>query len=168
MNAAGSLGAVAKPDFLPYIGKGHSCSWLAFIKRGINMMLTNRQKQILNMAAEGWLAKECAYKLGITVRTVEAHRVQAIVQLGAKNTTHAVALAIRKGLIPLAAGLTLGVICLFSRTDSVMDSVRDAEKPVPVDELCVDDPFHLYPHDAPVAGGLRYCTDQDDQPARRN
>jgi DNA-binding CsgD family transcriptional regulator len=168
MNAESCAGAVAMPDFFPYLGEGHSCPWLAFIKGGVNMLLTDRQKQILNMAAEGWLAKECAHTLGITVRTVEAHRVQAIVQLGAKNTTHAVAIAIRKGIIPLVAGIALGVTCLFSRTDSVMDSVRGVERPVPMDEKCVDEPFHFQPHDTPWADGLRYCADQDDQPLRRN
>jgi DNA-binding NarL/FixJ family response regulator len=64
------------------------------------MKLTERQKQILCLAASGMLAKECAYALGITVRTVEAHRVQAVLLLGAKNLTHAVAIAIRQGLIP--------------------------------------------------------------------
>ena len=130
------------------------------------MKLTDRQKQILSLAAAGLLAKECAHRLGITVRTVEAHRVQAIVQLGARNTIHAVAIAIRKGIIPLAAGMALGTVSFVPRLDIVTNYYHSARNVVPMEVVCVDEPFHLHPHDVPLAGGLRYCADKDDQPKR--
>lgn len=125
------------------------------------MQLTERQKQILSLASSGMLAKECAHKLGVTVRTVEAHRVRAIVQLKARNTVHAVAIAIRHGLIPLVAGMTLGALCFVPSLDIMAGSVRSvinvSFRPLQVQAQCVDEPLHLYPRDE------RYCTEQTNQ-----
>lgn len=120
--------------------------------------LTERQKEILSLAASGLLAKQCAHVLGITVRTVEAHRVQAILLLGARNITHAVAIAIRKGIIPLVAGAALGLFCLSGPLKGVMGNYEGARKTYPLRDKCFDDAFHLYKHDR------RYCTDDIHKP----
>jgi DNA-binding CsgD family transcriptional regulator len=120
--------------------------------------LTERQKEILRLAASGLLAKQCAHALGITVRTVEAHRVQAILLLGARNITHAVAIAIRKGIIPLVAGATLGLFCLSGPLKGVMDNYRGVERMPSLDYRCISEPLHLWDHDR------RYCTHDIHKP----
>ena len=61
--------------------------------------LTNRQIQVIRLKAKGAAIKEIAYKLDISARTVEEHIYEVIRRLEAKNSTHAVALAIAQGHI---------------------------------------------------------------------
>lgn len=58
-------------------------------------VLTPRQREILDLAADGLLNKQIAYKLDITVATVKAHVSEAIRRLRAANRTHAVAICLR-------------------------------------------------------------------------
>lgn len=61
--------------------------------------LSKRELEILRSAAEGNNCKETGRDLGITESTVKVHRKAIIRMFGAKNCTHAVVLALRKGLI---------------------------------------------------------------------
>ena len=63
--------------------------------------LSKRELEILRSAAEGNSCKETGRDLGITESTVKVHRKAIIRMLNAKNCTHAVVLAVRKGLIGL-------------------------------------------------------------------
>lgn len=54
--------------------------------------LTDRQKQILNLTAEGMTDKEIALVLGIKWNTVKNHQTLLRDHLGAKNRAHAVAM----------------------------------------------------------------------------
>ena len=63
--------------------------------------LSKREIEILRSAAEGNSCKETGRDLGITESTVKVHRKAIIRLLGAKNCTHAVIMALRKGLIGL-------------------------------------------------------------------
>jgi len=63
--------------------------------------LTPREIEVLRWVAHGKSAWEVGEILHIAKRTVDAH-VQAVVRkLGAANRTHAVALALRDGLIKI-------------------------------------------------------------------
>ena len=62
-------------------------------------VLTPREREVLAWSAEGKSAAEIAEILGIGKRTVDGHADNAIRKLGASNRTHAVALAIRLGLV---------------------------------------------------------------------
>jgi LuxR family quorum sensing-dependent transcriptional regulator len=64
-------------------------------------ILTNRQREVLTWAAAGKSAWETGEILHISSRTVEEHAQQASARLGAVNRTHAVAIAIRDGLISI-------------------------------------------------------------------
>lgn len=66
---------------------------------GRDMQLTNREVEILRAAAEGETAQDTADRLGISRFTVIAHRKSAATKLGALNITHAVAVALRGGII---------------------------------------------------------------------
>jgi DNA-binding CsgD family transcriptional regulator len=61
--------------------------------------MTSRQLQVLRLFAMGRTSIEIAAELGISVSTVEAHLSGARESLGAKNSTHAVYLACKKGLV---------------------------------------------------------------------
>ena len=61
--------------------------------------LSHRHLEVLQLAAAGCLRWEIGEKLHITEATVRNHLVTIHQRLGARNTTHAVALAIVRGLI---------------------------------------------------------------------
>lgn len=61
--------------------------------------LTSRQREILQLVAEGNSSKQVAARLGISVKTVEAHRGQIMERLGVHDVTGLVRFAIRVGLI---------------------------------------------------------------------
>ena len=54
--------------------------------------LTQRERQVLEEIARGLQSKEVAWKLGISVRTVDVHRSNILAKLSARNTSQAVAI----------------------------------------------------------------------------
>ena len=63
--------------------------------------LTTREREVLQMAAEGKTSAQIAAFLHISYRTVENHRANLMHKLGVKNQSELVRYAIRRGLIPL-------------------------------------------------------------------
>jgi len=61
--------------------------------------LTERQKQVVQLLAEGRAMKEVAAILNITTRTVAFHKYRIMAMLGLKNNAELVQYAIRKRLI---------------------------------------------------------------------
>ncbi len=61
--------------------------------------LTDREKQVLKLVAEGRSNKEVADVLGISVKTAMSHREHVMEKLGVHNRTELVRFAIRKGVI---------------------------------------------------------------------
>jgi DNA-binding NarL/FixJ family response regulator len=61
--------------------------------------LTARQLEVLRMIASGQSTKEIARALGISAKTVEAHRAQIMEKLGVRNVANLVMEAVRRGLI---------------------------------------------------------------------
>lgn len=61
--------------------------------------LTQREKQVLQLAANGLKVCDIASQLGVSCRTVEAHLSSARSKLDALNTTHAAVKGVRAGLI---------------------------------------------------------------------
>lgn len=62
-------------------------------------LLTDREKQVLQLAAEGLTSAQIAGRLGISQRTAETHRANFSRKLGFQNPTDMVAFALRHGLI---------------------------------------------------------------------
>lgn len=62
-------------------------------------LLTTREREVLQMIAEGKTNKEIANILNLSVYTVEAHRGKIMEKLNLHNTGDFVRFAIRKGLI---------------------------------------------------------------------
>jgi DNA-binding NarL/FixJ family response regulator len=61
--------------------------------------LTEREREILRLVAEGLANKEIAARLGISERTVKFHVGEILGRLGAPNRARAVALAQQRGLL---------------------------------------------------------------------
>jgi DNA-binding NarL/FixJ family response regulator len=62
-------------------------------------LLTDREKQVLQLLAEGRSNKEVAALLDVGLSTVETHRGNLMQKLGLHNTAEIVLYAVRKGLI---------------------------------------------------------------------
>jgi DNA-binding CsgD family transcriptional regulator len=61
--------------------------------------LSSREIEILASVAEGQSNKSIAERLGISVRTVEAHRARLMLKLRFQNIVDLVRYALRSGLI---------------------------------------------------------------------
>ncbi len=59
--------------------------------------LNDRETEILAGAAEGETAAQTGARLYLSTETVKSYRKRIIAKLGARNGTHAVALALRDG-----------------------------------------------------------------------
>jgi DNA-binding NarL/FixJ family response regulator len=62
--------------------------------------LTPRQRQILQLVAEGYGTRQIAERLFVSVKTVETHRAQIMQRLGIHDVPGLVRFAIRHGLLP--------------------------------------------------------------------
>ncbi len=70
--------------------KGHPGPW---------NQLTSRQREILQMIAEGKTTKEIAFFLNISAKTVESHRAQVMERLDIHDVPGLVRYALQKGII---------------------------------------------------------------------
>lgn len=61
---------------------------------------TPAERRVLLCLSHGMTTAMCADVLGVSPETVKAHTRSVRYRLAAKDTTHAVALAIRAGIIP--------------------------------------------------------------------
>jgi len=61
--------------------------------------LTPRQREVLQLIAEGNTTKAIASRLGLSVKTVETHRAQLMERLDVRDVAALVRLAIRLGLV---------------------------------------------------------------------
>jgi DNA-binding NarL/FixJ family response regulator len=63
------------------------------------VVLSGRERQTLRLIAEGLSAKEIGAQLGISAKTVEAHRTSLMRKLGARKATDLVRYAVRHGFV---------------------------------------------------------------------
>jgi two-component system NarL family response regulator len=63
--------------------------------------LSERELQVLRIAARGSANKQIADELGITEDTVKAHMKNILAKLDAQDRTHAVVTALKRGIIEL-------------------------------------------------------------------
>lgn len=64
--------------------------------------LTTREREVLQLAAQGRTSSDIAAQLFISPRTVESHRANLMRKLGLRNQTDLVRFALRRGLLPLS------------------------------------------------------------------
>ena len=68
-------------------------------KDGAEDPLTLREREVLQLIAEGQRTKQVALRLGISVKTAESHRTRIMSKLDVHDTSALVRYAIRRGLI---------------------------------------------------------------------
>ena len=92
--------AVARGD--GYISPAVSEAVLSDYRRHVTNPIelrSSREREVLQMIAEGLINKEIATKLNLSVYTVEAHRGRVMEKLNLHSTSELVRFAIRNGLI---------------------------------------------------------------------
>jgi DNA-binding NarL/FixJ family response regulator len=62
--------------------------------------VTTREREVLQLAAEGQSNPEIADRLGISVRTVETHRANLMHKLDLRSQTDLVRYALKRGILP--------------------------------------------------------------------
>jgi two-component system, NarL family, response regulator len=67
--------------------------------KGSRGKLTRRQREILQLLADGESTTVAARELDLSEETVKTHMRNALARLGARNRSHAVAIALRESLI---------------------------------------------------------------------
>jgi two-component system, NarL family, response regulator NreC len=92
-----------KPFFSPSIARTLLEDHVRLVrKRGIQdsyYLLTDREREILQLLGEGKSNKEAAAVLNLSPYTVETHRMNLMQKLGLHNTAEIVLYAVRKGII---------------------------------------------------------------------
>ena len=63
-------------------------------------MLTTREREVLQLAAEGYSNPEIGARLFISSRTVEIHRATMMKKLGLKSQTDVIRYALKRGILP--------------------------------------------------------------------
>lgn len=61
--------------------------------------LTSREREVLQLVAEGYTNQEIADQLHISVKTVQSHRAAVMEKLELRDVTHLVRYAVRRGLV---------------------------------------------------------------------
>ena len=61
--------------------------------------LTSREREVLQLLAEGRTNKEVADKLGLSIKTTATHRTNLMKKLGARSASDLVRYAVRNGLV---------------------------------------------------------------------
>jgi two-component system, NarL family, response regulator DevR len=87
--ASGSVGLIAEG-----IGR----------RRDVEIKLTEREREVLVVAAEGLTAREIATRLGVRERTVTTHPARIYGKLGVGSRLAAIRLAAQSGLVTVGAG----------------------------------------------------------------
>jgi DNA-binding NarL/FixJ family response regulator len=65
----------------------------------INVGLTTRQREVLQLIAEGRTMKEVAFLLGISTRTAESHKYEMMQSLGVQTTAELIRHAVKINLV---------------------------------------------------------------------
>lgn len=62
--------------------------------------LTQRQREVLQLIAEGWATRDIATRLGLSVKTIETHRAHLMQRLKVDSVARLVRYAVSVGLVP--------------------------------------------------------------------
>jgi DNA-binding NarL/FixJ family response regulator len=93
----------ALSNLRPFVSPGVSHFLIEAFLRGPSgdhrSVLTEREKEVLRLVAEGRSVKEIAAELDVSAKTVESHRANISNKLGARSLADLVRCAIRHGII---------------------------------------------------------------------
>lgn len=65
--------------------------------------ITQREREVVKLVAEGYKNREIAQELGISVKTIETHRANIMNKLALRNVAELIHYAIRKEIINIEA-----------------------------------------------------------------
>jgi DNA-binding NarL/FixJ family response regulator len=88
-----------------YLSKGMSCDTINSIRWehkklvGANVRLSHRQREVLQLVAEGKVMKEVGFILNMSQRTATYHKYQIMKKLGATSTAELVIYALRNHIV---------------------------------------------------------------------
>ena len=107
LSEAGAAGVVIKQPYvadlvfaLQAASEGRTyVSGVATERERAAVQITAREREVLELMANGHSNQAIGERLSISVKTVEAHRARLFKKLGASNVADAVLLAIRTGLV---------------------------------------------------------------------
>jgi two-component system response regulator NreC len=68
-------------------------------ERDLYETLTSREREVLQLVAEGYTNQEIGRLLGVSVKTVQTHRAAVMDKLNLRDVTHLVRYAVRRGLV---------------------------------------------------------------------
>lgn len=85
---------------MPRRGRG---TWPADEQPSRNSVLTSREREVLKLLAEGRTVRSVAVLLGLSIKTVDAHKFNLMRKLGIHNKAELVMWAIRKRVVQLPA-----------------------------------------------------------------
>ena len=71
--------------------------------RDAEVRLTEREREVLAIAAQGLTAREMAFRLGVRERTITTHLARIYGKLGVGNRLSAIRLAAQSGLVSVGA-----------------------------------------------------------------
>lgn len=91
--------SIRRPYFSPSISSTLLATFFQSGPEKSATALTLREREVVQLIAEGKINKGVAETLNISVKTVETHRASAMLKLNAKTTAELVRYAIRNGLI---------------------------------------------------------------------
>ena len=95
--------AAGQPYFSPSVAKiFHEAHALDLQEKRIDdryELLTDRERQLYHLLAEGHSNKEIASRLGLSLHTVETHRTRIMEKLGVHSIAELVLGAVRRGII---------------------------------------------------------------------
>ncbi|HEY5860487.1 MAG TPA: response regulator transcription factor [Actinomycetota bacterium] len=72
-------------------------------RRDLDVRLTEREREVLRVAAEGLTAREIAVRLGVRERTITTHLARIYGKLGVGNRLAAIRIAARSGLVSVGS-----------------------------------------------------------------
>jgi two-component system, NarL family, response regulator NreC len=95
--------AAGRPFFSPSIAKALLEDYVRMMRdrkvQDSYGLLTEREREVLQLLAEGKSNKEAATILDVSPYTVETHRTNLMQKIGAHNTAEIVLYAVRKGIV---------------------------------------------------------------------
>lgn len=89
---------------LPHVSPGVASRLVRLHQAKLSRTLTDREVQILRLVAEGKKIREISQSVRLAERTVKHYLELTRQKLGAENSSHAVALAVQRGLIRVDDG----------------------------------------------------------------
>ncbi len=85
------------PELLPYFTQ----KYLGNENNDNNILLTKREREVLQLIGEGYSNAEIAEKLFISIRTVDSHKTNLISKTGSKNIVSLLVYAIKNNLVKI-------------------------------------------------------------------